>query len=111
MECVVPWSSRFEDAVKLPDGTTLRTLKDARDHLADDSRHKKNLLTEGQGRALSAHKTQQSYAGYAKRTEARMLSATRKRYEHRLANETATTVQNEPVSAVQNGEAENAKSA
>ena len=30
-------------------------------------------LTEGQGRALSAHRTRESYAGYAKRTEARML--------------------------------------
>lgn len=66
-------------------------------------------LTEGQGRALSAHKTQQSYAGYAKRTEARMLSATRKRHAHRLANETVTTVQNKPVFVVQNGDAENAK--
>jgi hypothetical protein len=25
-------------------------------------------LTDGQGRALSAHRTQQSYIGYAKRT-------------------------------------------
>jgi hypothetical protein len=33
-------------------------------------------LTEGQGRALSAHKTSQAYAGYAKRTEKRMLSST-----------------------------------
>src|SRR5262249_21917827 len=52
-------------------------------------------LTEGQGRALSAHRTQQSYVGYAKRTESRMLSATRKRHAHRLANEKATGVQNE----------------
>ena len=35
-------------------------------------------LTDGQGRALSAHRTQQSYAGYAKRTAKRMLAATRK---------------------------------
>jgi hypothetical protein len=35
-------------------------------------------LTEGQGRALSAHRTKGSYAGYAKRTKPRMLSATRK---------------------------------
>jgi hypothetical protein len=28
-------------------------------------------LTEGQGRALSAHRTRESYAGHAKRTEAR----------------------------------------
>lgn len=43
-------------------------------------------LTDGQGRALSAHKTQQSYEGYAKRNMARALSATRKRHAHRLAN-------------------------
>ncbi len=42
-------------------------------------------LTDGQGRALSAHRTQQSYEGYAKRTMTRALSATRKRYAHRLA--------------------------
>jgi hypothetical protein len=59
-------------------------------------------LTEGQGRALSAHSTQQSYAGYAKRTESRMLSATRKRHAHRLANEKATDVQNEQLNSVQN---------
>ena len=41
-------------------------------------------LTEGPGRALSAHKTSQAYSGYAKRTEKRMLSATRKRFAHRL---------------------------
>ena len=33
-------------------------------------------LTDGQGRALSAHKSQQAYAGYAKRTMERALSAT-----------------------------------
>lgn len=59
-------------------------------------------LTEGQGRALSAHRTQQSYAGYAKRTESRMLSATRKRHAHRLANEAATSVQNEQGNRIQN---------
>jgi hypothetical protein len=42
-------------------------------------------LTDGQGRALSTHKTQQSYEGYAKRTAKRMLSATRKRYAHKVA--------------------------
>ncbi|MCK1562459.1 hypothetical protein IVB08_00340 [Bradyrhizobium sp. 173] len=59
-------------------------------------------LTEGQGRALSAHRTRESYAGYAKRTEARMLSATRKRHAHLLANEAATSVQNEERNGVQN---------
>jgi len=32
-------------------------------------------LTDGQGRALSAHKTTSAYAGYAKRTIERALSA------------------------------------
>ena len=59
-------------------------------------------LTEGQGRALSAHKTSQAYAGYAKRTDVRVLAATRKRHAHRLANETATSVQNGAADGVQN---------
>jgi hypothetical protein len=37
-------------------------------------------LTDGQGRALSGHKTKQAYAGYAKQTLERALPATRKRY-------------------------------
>src|SRR6201996_7485463 len=41
-------------------------------------------LTDGQGRALSAHRTRESYAGYAKRTAPRILSATRKRHAHWL---------------------------
>ena len=36
-------------------------------------------LTDGQGRALSGHKTVQAYAGYAKQTLERALPATRKR--------------------------------
>ena len=36
-------------------------------------------LTDGQGRALSGHKTRQSYAGYAKQTIERALAATRVR--------------------------------
>ncbi|MDO8877206.1 MAG: hypothetical protein Q8M24_18550 [Pseudolabrys sp.] len=68
-------------------------------------------LTDGQGRALSTHKTQQSYEGYAKRTEKRMLSATRKRHAHRLAetaaleaakNEPETSVRNETADSVRN---------
>lgn len=68
-------------------------------------------LTEGQGRALSAHRTKESYAGYAKRTEGRMMSATRKRHAHRLANETATSVQNATGDHVQNENPEDSKSA
>ena len=52
-------------------------------------------LTDGQGRALSAHKSQQSYEGYAKRTMERALSATRKRHAHRLANTAGTEFRNE----------------
>ncbi|MDB5532652.1 MAG: hypothetical protein JWO28_967 [Hyphomicrobiales bacterium] len=44
-------------------------------------------LTEGQGRALSAHRTRESYAGYAKRTAPRILAATRKRHAHVMANQ------------------------
>lgn len=43
-------------------------------------------LTEGQGRALSAHKTGAAYRGYAKRTTKRVLAATRRRIAYRLAN-------------------------
>jgi len=57
-------------------------------------------LTDGQGRALSTHRTQQSYEGYAKR----MLSATRKRHAHRLAavNEPETSVRNEAAESIRN---------
>src|SRR5271170_2955967 len=41
-------------------------------------------LTDGQGRALSAHKSK-AYEGYAKRTEKRALAATRKRHAHKVA--------------------------
>jgi hypothetical protein len=43
-------------------------------------------LTDGQGRALSAHKSQEAYRGYAKRTMDRALAATRKRHAHRMTN-------------------------
>jgi integrase len=63
-------------------------------------------LTDGQGRALSGHATQQSYEGYAKRNMTRALSATRKRHAHRLANdasnEKATSVRNEQEKGVRN---------
>jgi hypothetical protein len=59
-------------------------------------------LTDGQGRALSGHRTQRAYEGYAKRTLERALPATRKRYAHALANVRSTSVQNVPVSGVQN---------
>ena len=60
-------------------------------------------LTEGQGRALSGHKTAQAYRGYAKDTFDRALSATRKRHAHRLANETETNVRNGGLISGRNG--------
>lgn len=41
-------------------------------------------ITDGQGRALSGHKTTQAYKGYAKETMQRALAATRKRHAHLL---------------------------
>ncbi|MCP1831758.1 hypothetical protein J2R76_000185 [Bradyrhizobium sp. USDA 4532] len=43
-------------------------------------------LTDGQGRALSGHKSK-AYEGYANRAEKRALAATRKRYAHRATIE------------------------
>ena len=59
-------------------------------------------LTTGQGRALSGHRTDRAYGGYAKQTMERALAATRKRHAHRLANDRGTSVQNEARNAVQN---------
>jgi hypothetical protein len=59
-------------------------------------------LTDGQGRALSGHRTQRAYEGYAKRSLERALPATLKRHAYALANAQGTTVQNGPASAVQN---------
>jgi len=47
-------------------------------------------LTDGQGRALSAHRSK-AYEGYAKRTEKRALAATRKRHAHKVAQLTEVT--------------------
>ena len=59
-------------------------------------------LTDGQGRALSAHRSK-AYEKYAKRTEKRALAATQKRHAHRLAANTAgTDIQNEPRPGFQN---------
>jgi hypothetical protein len=61
-------------------------------------------LTDGQGRALSAHKSTQAYQGYAKRTLKRALAATRKRHAHMLANAARTNIQNEPQNDIQNAD-------
>jgi hypothetical protein len=64
-------------------------------------------LTDGQGRALSGHKTVQAYAGYAKQTLERALPATRKRYAHRLGNVERTKFQNIGQNPFQNDSQEN----
>jgi len=54
-------------------------------------------LTDGQGRALSAHRSK-AYDGYAKRTEKRALAATRKRHAHRIALEKAAEIEGAEIS-------------
>jgi hypothetical protein len=61
-------------------------------------------LTTGQGRALSGHRTDRAYSGYAKATMERALAATRKRHAHRLANEQSTSIQNGGQNAIQNAD-------
>ena len=63
-------------------------------------------LTDGQGRALSAHKSR-AYEGYAKRTMERALAATRKRHAHRISgmsNAQGTEFRNEPQNEFRNDE-------
>jgi hypothetical protein len=59
-------------------------------------------LTDGQGRALSGHRTQRAYEGYAKRTLARALPATRKRHAHALGNAGGTKFRNEAPNQFRN---------
>jgi hypothetical protein len=67
-------------------------------------------LTDGQGRALSAHRSR-AYEGYAKRTMERALAATRKRHAHRLTNASGTDVQNDALNRVQNENADRSREA
>jgi hypothetical protein len=65
-------------------------------------------LTDGQGRALSAHKSR-AYEGYAKRTMERALAATRKRHAHLLetaANSEGTEFRNDTQNPFRNDEKE-----
>jgi hypothetical protein len=65
-------------------------------------------LTDGQGRALSAHKSR-AYEGYAKRTMDRALAATRKRHAHRIAassNTPGTEFRNEAQNEFRNDQQE-----
>ena len=64
-------------------------------------------LTDGQGRALSAHKSR-AYEGYAKRTMERAIAATRRRHAHRIAassNAQGTEFRNEGQNEFRNDEA------
>lgn len=70
-------------------------------------------LTDGQGRALSAHKSR-AYEGYAKRTMERALAATRKRPAHRIAslsNAQGTEFRNEAPAEFRNDEIGRGRSA
>ena len=66
--------------------------------------------TDGQGRALSAHKSQRADEGYAKRTMERALSATRKRHAHKLANTAGTEFRNGARNAFRNDRESNDES-
>jgi hypothetical protein len=59
-------------------------------------------LTTGRGRALSGHRTDRAYGGYAKFTQDRALAATRKGDAHRPTNEAGTKFQNEARNWFQN---------
>jgi hypothetical protein len=61
-------------------------------------------LTTGQGKALSGHRTDRAYGGYAKLTHDRALAATRKRHAHRLTNEPSTEFRNEAPETFRNDE-------
>lgn len=87
----------LRDELKLPSTFTLDACRHGGMTELEEA-----ALTDGQGRALSAHKTTQAYSGYAKRTIDRALSATRKRHAHRLANVSGTSIQNEGQNSVQN---------
>jgi hypothetical protein len=88
---------RMRDEIGLPSTFTLDACRHGGMTELEEA-----ALTDGQGRALSAHKSQQAYEGYAKRTMSRALSATRKRHAHRLANAAGTNIQNAPRNDIQN---------
>jgi hypothetical protein len=67
---------RVADAAELPKTFTLDACRHGGMTELEEAE-----LTDGQGRALSAHKSK-AYEGYAKRTEKRVLSATERRHAH-----------------------------
>ena len=90
---------RVRDLIGLPDKFTLDACRHGGMTELEEAE-----LTDGQGRALSGHRTLAAYAGYAKRSLARALPATRKRYAHMIAyaNASGTAIQNEGLTSIQN---------
>jgi len=84
---------RLREEAKLPTSFTLDACRHGGMTELEEAE-----LTDGQGRALSAHKSR-AYETYAKRTMERALAATRKRHAHRIAGETNT-----PGTEFRNGE-------
>jgi hypothetical protein len=92
---------RLRDAAGLPTTFTLDACRHGGMTELEEAE-----LTDGQGRALSAHKSR-AYEGYAKRTMERALAATRKRHAHRIAglsNAQGTELRNEARNEFRNDE-------
>ena len=92
---------RLRDAAGLPTTFTLDACRHGGMTELEEAE-----LTDGQGRALSAHKSR-AYEGYAKRTMERALAATRKRHAHRIAglsNARGTEFRNEARNEFRNDE-------
>jgi hypothetical protein len=64
-------------------------------------------LTTGEGKALSGHRSDRAYGGYAKFTPERALAATRKRHAHRLQEQTGAIFRNKPPESFRNDGEEN----
>jgi hypothetical protein len=65
-------------------------------------------LTPGEGKALSGHRSDRAYSGYAKLTQERALAATRKRHAYRLSEEQNGPIfRNEPAESFRNDGEEN----
>jgi hypothetical protein len=86
---------RVRDAAGLPSTFTLDACRHGGMTELEEAE-----LTDGQGRALSAHKSR-AYEAYAKRTMERALAATRKRHAHRM-NSQGTEFRNETQNPFRN---------
>ena len=94
---------RIRDVAELPSTFTLDACRHGGMTELEEAE-----LTDGQGRALSAHKSR-AYEGYAKRTMERALAATRKRHAHlteTVANNERTEFRNETQNPFRNEDKE-----